>query len=250
MNASTRYPWRKFYPGQYLTDPRMTFVSLAARGLLVDVESLCYCADPPGKLTLHGRPMAAVEIARLRGVDAGDVETAFAELLASGLLAKDKDGSIYSPALLAALDERDRERVKKKRQRAHVPANVPARVPTNVTDKSRVEKNRVREDQDIASRSPNVEHREFFQAFTSAFKECFGEDYSHQQGDFVQLAKWHKSHRDMTAGQFTETCRRVWKIRFHKKSWLTIRGVCSDWSTVVVTAKGTDGRDCRDGQNI
>ena len=140
MNNATRYPWRKFYPGQHLTDPRMMFVGLAARGLLVEIEALCYCAEPPGRLTIQGRAMTAAEIARLRGVDPIDVDESLAELLAAGLLATDDTGCIYSPALLAELDERDGTKRRVAKHRKNTAANVTPHVTPGVSPKSRVEK--------------------------------------------------------------------------------------------------------------
>jgi hypothetical protein len=147
MKTATRYPWRKWYPAAYLTDPRIMFLSLAARGLLVEVEALCYVAETPGKLTIQKRPMTAAEIARVRGVEVGQVESALAELLDAELLHKDGDGCIVSPSLRDELQEREdtRDRVDRHRTK-HRPDDVTANVTDGVTRKSRVEKNQKRKE--------------------------------------------------------------------------------------------------------
>jgi hypothetical protein len=69
------------------------------------------------------------------------------------------------------------------------------------------------------------------------FKDRFGEDYTHTKGDFVQLAKWRKSHTTVAVEDFGAMCRQVWADKYHRKTWLTLRGICADWSSVVASLK-------------
>lgn len=81
----------------------------------------------------------------------------------------------------------------------------------------------------------------FFEAFVSVFKKQFGEEYSHQRADFVQLNKWRKLHPDITADQFAETCRQVMAAPYSRRAWFTIRGVCPDWSSALASLKTPKG---------
>jgi len=85
----------------------------------------------------------------------------------------------------------------------------------------------------------------FVTTFVDVFKAQFSVDYSTQKADFVQLAKWRKSHPEITPEQFAETCRQVWADPYHRKRWLTLRGICPDWSPAVASLKQPDVRSNR-----
>jgi predicted transcriptional regulator len=151
------------------------FVSLAARGLLREVEALCYCNEPPGKLVLQGLPMTATEIARMRGVDAGEVEKALKELLSRGLLKRDDDGFIYSPSILKEIEERDnvQQRVTRYRKNtiANVTDNVTQPVTPHVTPQSRVEKKKSRKEEE---KNTHTARADAFAEFWAAYPKKLG----------------------------------------------------------------------------
>lgn len=88
---------------------------------------------------------------------------------------------------------------------------------------------------------PCSESGKFFDAFGSVFRELFGNDYTHQKADFVQLANWRKSQPAITVEQFAETCRQVMPSKFSPARFLTLRGICSDWSSATALLKRTNG---------
>lgn len=100
--------------------------------------------------------------------------------------------------------------------------------------------------QEKAAFSPNGAERKFVEAFVSAFKEQFGEDYSHQKADSVQLAKWRRSHPEITPKQLADLCRQVWATPYSRRSWLTLRGICPDWSSAIASLQQNNSQNRRD----
>lgn len=71
-------------------------------------------------------------------------------------------------------------------------------------------------------------------AFKVAFDAYFGEEYEFRKADFVCLARWRKSHADVAPERFVEVAQYHWgQGEFTPRNALTIRGVASDWTTLV-----------------
>jgi hypothetical protein len=85
--------------------------------------------------------------------------------------------------------------------------------------------------------SPNGDGKKFVGAFHHAFEEVFKGSYSAQRGDYVVLNRWLKSHPEASPESFASTCRQVWTAPYPRKSWLTLRGICSDWSSALASLK-------------
>jgi hypothetical protein len=98
-------PWMKlpsfqFYPGDWMKDPELRSVSLAARGLWIDMLSLMFECDRRGYLQLNGKPVNADQLARMTGCSTGEVSHCLQELDDSGVFSRSDDGTIYSRRLV------------------------------------------------------------------------------------------------------------------------------------------------------
>jgi hypothetical protein len=82
---------------------------------------------------------------------------------------------------------------------------------------------------------PRDEHAD---AFKSAFEEFHpGQSYAWQQADFVQLQKLrvHKGDKFPTPAQLVTVAKWHWgRGQYTPKTSLTIRGLCTDWSSLAV----------------
>lgn len=105
-----RLPFIKFYSRDWLGDPQLRMVSLAARGLWIEILCLMHCAKRPGYLeTAHGKPINAECLARIIGTSKGDVEAMMAELADHGVPSVDEaTGAWYSRRMVR--DESKREK--------------------------------------------------------------------------------------------------------------------------------------------
>jgi len=91
------------------------------------------------------------------------------------------------------------------------------------------------------STPPDGGNAEFFKSFSSAFKQRFEIELTYQKADFVQLANWRRSYPDITPEQFADFCRNVWDVPFGKRTWTSLRGICSDWSSAMAALKQNTG---------
>jgi hypothetical protein len=118
MKAQHRiYPWRKHYAGDRLADQRLLMVSLAARGLLADLSDMAYVSPQPGHLVMGEKAITADTVARLRGVDLGEVEAALKQLIEVGLVELDKGGVLIVPGLIEAVRRREQTKARVERHR-------------------------------------------------------------------------------------------------------------------------------------
>lgn len=113
-----------FYPGDWMKDPELRSVSLAARGLWMDMLCLMFEGGRRGYLVLgNGKPVTNEKLARMTGTFEAKVIQYLEELEESGVLSRDKDGIIYSRRLIRDEEKRssDTERQKEHRlsQRCH-----------------------------------------------------------------------------------------------------------------------------------
>lgn len=112
-------PSLQFYPGDWLKDPAVRFVSLAARGLWIDMLSIMFECDPKGRLSLCGKLMPVEHLARMVGGSTDEVSRLLTELAASGVYSVTEDGIIYSRRMVRDEAEREatKDRVRKFRKR-------------------------------------------------------------------------------------------------------------------------------------
>lgn len=117
-----RYPWMKFYPGDWRRDLRR--VPLQARGLWIDL--ICEMWDSPDcgvLLHANGTPIEDKELAMLVGENPGAIRRALDSLESVGVMSRrDTDGAIYCRRMVRESNSREgtRKRVQKHRSNAEV----------------------------------------------------------------------------------------------------------------------------------
>lgn len=89
-------PWFKFYPSDWRAEPSLRAVSMAARGLWIEMLCLMHEAEPRGHLLLNGRPVTDAQLAALAGVPVNTAQELLGELEASGTFSRSRAGVIYS----------------------------------------------------------------------------------------------------------------------------------------------------------
>lgn len=105
--AASKLPSFQFYPGDWLRDSALRAVSLAARGLWMDL--LCLMWDSPSRgvlATAPRRPYSVEQIARMAGCSTDEAGALLEELKSVGVCSTRKDGAIYSRRMVR--DERER----------------------------------------------------------------------------------------------------------------------------------------------
>jgi hypothetical protein len=89
-------PWMKFYPSDWRSEPRLRLVSMAARGLWVEMLCIMHESDPRGDLTVGGVALDAAKLARMVGEGEEMVSALLAELKEAGVYSTRKNGVIFS----------------------------------------------------------------------------------------------------------------------------------------------------------
>jgi len=92
----SKIPSFQFYPGDWMKDPALRSVSLAARGLWTDILCLMFEAPRRGHLIFGTAPVTAEQLARMVGSSADEVSCLLDELLACGVATKSAAGVITS----------------------------------------------------------------------------------------------------------------------------------------------------------
>lgn len=94
-------PFIKFYPSDWLSEESLRLVSVAARGLWIDLLCLMAKNERRGYLELNGGVNPTpVQLARLVGLAAHEVEALLGELKQAGTCSVDEKGVIYSRRLV------------------------------------------------------------------------------------------------------------------------------------------------------
>ena len=97
-----------FYTGDWLKDPAVRCMSLAARGLWIDMLCLMYESPTRGYLSLmDGKPVTAIQLARMVGATQKEIESLLSEMRGCGTFSVTDDGVMYSRRMVA--DEETRE---------------------------------------------------------------------------------------------------------------------------------------------
>lgn len=89
-------PWLKFYPRDWRGDQGLRAVSIAARGLWIEMLCIMHEASPYGHLILGGRAVSNDVLARVGGLGAEECGALVAELESAGVLSRTRKGIIYS----------------------------------------------------------------------------------------------------------------------------------------------------------
>ncbi len=151
----------------------------------------------------------------------------------------------------ARLDKTKRQQ-KWRDKAADVDAGVDKKAPTepstteeNSTEENSTVQKKVKKKKQPAAKTTSRKdpHAEVFKA---AFDTAFGDDgpYEWTTADFVQLAKWRKSHSRITPEQFVAVARENWtRGEYAPASSMTIKGLAAQWSTLAgwVRNKGKAG---------
>ena len=97
-----------FYPADWLGDPAVRAVSLAARGLWTDMLCLMHQLPRRGYLQLEsGTPVTAEQLARMTGCSTDEVSRLLQELETAGVFSCTEPGVIYSRRMVR--EERKRQ---------------------------------------------------------------------------------------------------------------------------------------------
>lgn len=94
-------PWIKFYPRDWRGDQALRVVSLAARGLWIEMLSIMHEASPYGHLLVGAHPVKDDALARLVGSSVEEVQALLVELSDAGVLRRTRRGVIYSKRMIA-----------------------------------------------------------------------------------------------------------------------------------------------------
>jgi hypothetical protein len=107
-------PWMKFYPTDWRGDQGLRAVSLAARGLWIEMLMIMHEGDPYGYLVLGTRPVSTDVLSRMVGTSPLEIEQLIAELETAGVFNRtEKSGVIYSRRMT-----KDRQKANKCRKAA------------------------------------------------------------------------------------------------------------------------------------
>jgi hypothetical protein len=90
-------PSLQFYPGDWLKDPAVRSVSLAARGLWIDMLCLMHeCADRGHLRSASGSAITEIQLARMVGASPTEIRRVLSELESAGVFSRTEDATIYS----------------------------------------------------------------------------------------------------------------------------------------------------------
>lgn len=92
-------PWIKFYPRDWRGDQALRVVSLAARGLWMEMLCVMHEGSPYGHLTVGGQPVSDAVLSRLAGSTVEEVQALLVELRTAGVFRQTRAGVIYSKRL-------------------------------------------------------------------------------------------------------------------------------------------------------
>lgn len=193
-------PWMKFYPQDWRGDQGLRMVSLAARGLWMEMLCIMHSATPYGHLVLNGKPLEGDALSRLAGTSTDQTAALMAELESAGVFSRSRKGVIYSRRMVAdkSRSEKGRKSVNKRWAQAHenkaendAPNRSPNREPNTQKPEARTITNVIGETPSLAER---------------LFGECL--DYIMSTGHSEKNARsligqWRKRFKD------AETVRRI-----------------------------------------
>jgi len=135
-------PWMKFYPRDWRGDQALRVVSLAARGLWMEMLCIMHEASPRGHLIIGSSPVTDDALARSVGVGTAEVQALLVELRNAGVFDQSRNGVILSRRMIA--DEKKAkvgrnaklEALGKKGEK-DAPSRSPSRVPSTQKPEAR-----------------------------------------------------------------------------------------------------------------
>lgn len=95
------HPWIKFYPRDWRGDQALRVVSLAARGLWMEMLCIMHEATPYGHLLVSTQPVAVDTLARIAGSSIPEVQALLVELQNAQVLRLTRTGVIFSKRMVA-----------------------------------------------------------------------------------------------------------------------------------------------------
>ena len=110
-------PWMKFFPADWMSEPKLKLVSRAARSLWIDMICLMHQSGT-GRLEISGRPMTEKEIASILGDNPRTIKKLIAELMAADV-STIVDGSFIASSRVI----RDFEKAEKDRSNGRMGGN-------------------------------------------------------------------------------------------------------------------------------
>jgi hypothetical protein len=90
-----KLPAFQFYPGDWRKAPDVQSLTLAARGLWIEMICMMHESAPRGYLELNGRPVSDSQLARMTGSTVEEITLLLSELEGSGVFSRDARGVIY-----------------------------------------------------------------------------------------------------------------------------------------------------------
>lgn len=93
------YPWFKFYPRDWLGNQGLRVVSLAARGLWLEMLAIMHEGQPYARLAVNGKAIPSEMLARMVGASHEEVARLLDELRSAAVFQTAKGGVIHSPRM-------------------------------------------------------------------------------------------------------------------------------------------------------
>jgi hypothetical protein len=166
-------PWLKFYPRDWRGDQALRAVSIAARGLWIEMLCIMHEASPYGHLILGGRAVSNDVLARVAGLGVEECGTLLAELESAGVLSQTRKGVIYSRRMVKdhSRSEKGRKSIARRWKQESEnqyendqPNRSPDRIP--ITQKPEARSQKEREDKPLSERAlPDWLPREEWRGF-------------------------------------------------------------------------------------
>lgn len=136
----TGQPWIKFYPRDWRGDQALRVVSLAARGLWMEMLCIMHEASPRGHLLIGASAVTDDALARAVGARTEEVQALLVELHDAGVFDRSRKGVILSRRMIA--DERRSKAGRDAKLQAIEEAkknNAPSRSPSRVASTQKPE---------------------------------------------------------------------------------------------------------------
>ncbi|KIO75259.1 hypothetical protein TH53_21855, partial [Pedobacter lusitanus] len=92
----SKKPSMQFYPGDWMKDPELRSVSIAARGLWMDMLCLMFESRERGFLLINGKAPSEVQLARMVGCTGEDLNHCLDELKDAGVLSHNGTNVLFS----------------------------------------------------------------------------------------------------------------------------------------------------------
>lgn len=92
----TSQPWMKFFFSDWQSDQGLGIVSLASRGLWLEMLGIMHRAEPYGHLLVNGKKPSDEQLAALARAPADQIRALTHELEEAGVFSRTRNGTIYS----------------------------------------------------------------------------------------------------------------------------------------------------------